>query len=103
MTRTWTLGKRIGWGFASAAGFSLLISAVAVSAVWVSPERPASVTEAPGVKWVPLTVTPSPTFPEAEPSEMARSLAGLASVAVTVSETGAGGLVTVHGVSSSRM
>lgn len=76
---------------------------VAVSAVWVAPDRPARVTLAPGVKLLPVTVTLSPGFPEAEPSEMARLLVWVPSVAVIVPETGAGGLVTVQGVSSSRM
>ncbi len=78
--------------------------AVAASPVWASPARPASVTDAPAVNFDPVTVTWSPAAPEAVPSWMARSLTWPPpSVAMIVWETGAGGSVTVQGVSSSMM
>lgn len=78
--------------------------AVVVSPVCASPSRPATVMPAPGVNFVPVTVTSSPACPEAAESWTARSLTWPPPVvATTVSDTGAGGPVTVQGVSSSMM
>ena len=76
---------------------------VVLSAVSAAPARPTTVMSASGVNLAPVTVTWSPGLPEAVASWMERSLAPGWSVATTVSETGAGGLVTVQGVSSSMM